>query len=46
MDRLRSCLETPNFSLGKMKPIDLLRNSFGKDLVLGELHRIDHGILA
>ncbi len=39
-------LETPNYALGKMKPFDLLKDSYGKDLVLSELHRIDHGILA
>ena len=37
-------LDTPNFALGKLKPIELLRNSYGKDLVLTELVHINHGI--
>ncbi len=39
-------LDTPCFSLGGIKPIDLLKDSYGKDIVLGELTRINHGILA
>jgi putative toxin-antitoxin system antitoxin component (TIGR02293 family) len=38
-------LRTPNFALGNLKPIELLGDSYGKDLVLGELTRINHGIL-
>ena len=43
-DQFKLWLETPNYSLGKQKPIDLLFNSYGKDLVIGELVRIDQGI--
>jgi putative toxin-antitoxin system antitoxin component (TIGR02293 family) len=45
MEKLRLWLETPSFALGGMKPIDLLMDSYGKELVVGELTRINHGIL-
>lgn len=45
MEKLKLWLETANFSLGNRKPMDLLKDSYGKDLVLGELTRINHGIL-
>jgi putative toxin-antitoxin system antitoxin component (TIGR02293 family) len=37
-------LLVPNFALGNHKPIGLLSNSYGKELVLNELHSIDQGI--
>jgi len=37
-------LNTPNFALGSIKPIKLLQDSYGKELVMTELVRIDHGI--
>lgn len=37
-------LNTPNYALGNIKPKELLRDSYGKELVLGELTRIQHGI--
>lgn len=40
----RLWLNTPNFALGKLKPKDLLNDSYGKELVLGELTRINYGI--
>jgi putative toxin-antitoxin system antitoxin component (TIGR02293 family) len=43
-DKFNRWLNTPSFALGRLKPIELLKNSYGKDLVLGELIRIDHGI--
>ena len=46
MDQFKLWLDTPNFALGKQKPIDLLSDSYGKDLVLGELIRTDQGIFA
>lgn len=46
MEKLKLWLNTPNFSLGKSKPMELLKNSYGKDLVLTELTHINHGILA
>ena len=45
MDKLKLWLNTPSFALGSMKPIELLKDSYGKELVLGELTRINHGIL-
>ncbi len=46
MEKLKHWLDTPSFALGNIKPMDLLRDSYGKDLVLAELTRINHGILA
>lgn len=45
MDKFKLWLETPNFSLGNLKPLELLKDSYGKDLVIGELTRINYGIL-
>jgi len=45
IEKLNLWLNTPNFSLGKVKPIDLLKDSYGKELVLSELVRIGYGIL-
>jgi putative toxin-antitoxin system antitoxin component (TIGR02293 family) len=45
MEKFKGWLNTPNFSLGSLKPMELLRDSYGKDLVIGELIRINHGIL-
>jgi putative toxin-antitoxin system antitoxin component (TIGR02293 family) len=39
-------LETPNYALGNQKPFDLVKDSYGKEMVMGELTRIDQGILA
>lgn len=39
-------LNTPCFALGQLKPSELLSDSYGKELVMNELHRIDHGIFA
>ena len=37
-------LHTPTLALGSHTPISLLSDSYGKDLVMTELVRIDHGI--
>lgn len=37
-------LNTPSYALGNLKPHELLKDSYGKDLVMEELNRIDHGI--
>lgn len=37
-------LNTPSYALGNLKPGELLKDSYGKDLVMGELNRIDQGI--
>jgi putative toxin-antitoxin system antitoxin component (TIGR02293 family) len=46
LDRFTLWLKTTNYSLGKVKPLDLLKDSYGKDMVIGELNRIDHGVLS
>ncbi len=43
-DQFASWLATPSYALGGMKPLELLRDSYGKEIVLSELHRIDQGI--
>jgi len=45
IDKLRLWLNTPNFALGNCKPIELLNDSYGKELVITELIHISHGIL-
>lgn len=45
MEKLKLWLNTPSFALGQMKPIELIKDSYGKELVIGELTRINHGIL-
>ena len=45
MEKFKLWLDTPNFSLGNLKPIELLRDSYGKELVISELTRINFGIL-
>lgn len=44
MEKLKLWLNTPNYALANMKPIELLKDSYGKDLVMSELIRISHGI--
>ena len=45
MEKFKMWLETPNFSLGSLKPLELLKDSYGKELVISELTRIKYGIL-
>jgi putative toxin-antitoxin system antitoxin component (TIGR02293 family) len=45
-DKFKLWLETPNYALGNLSPLDLLKDSYGKELVIGELTRINYGILA
>jgi len=45
IEKLKLWLNTPNFALGKLKPIELLKDSYGKEMVMTELIHIDHGIL-
>jgi len=45
MEKFKLWLDTPNFALGNLKPIELLKDSYGKEMVIGELTRINHGIL-
>ena len=44
LEKFKLWLNTPNFALGNVKPVELLRVSYGKEMVLGELNRIEHGI--
>jgi len=46
VSRFKLWLETPNFALGNVKPLELLKDSYGKEMVISELVRIDHGLLA
>lgn len=41
-----SWLNTPSYALGSLEPIELLKDSYGKELVMAELNRIEHGIFA
>lgn len=43
-DQFATWLATPSHALGGMKPLELLRDSYGKEIVLNELQRIDQGI--
>ena len=45
-EKFDSWLETENLALGRIKPKMLLDNSFGINLILDELNRIEYGILA
>jgi putative toxin-antitoxin system antitoxin component (TIGR02293 family) len=45
-DRFYDWCLTKSAALHYMSPLDLMRDSYGKELVLDELHRIDHGIFA
>lgn len=46
MQKFKLWLNTPVFSLGNNKPFELLKDSYGKEMVIAELIRINHGILA
>ena len=45
-EKFNTWLETDNLALGKIKPKELLDNSFGINLIKDELTRIEHGVLA
>jgi len=45
MEKLKLWLNTPNYALGQLKPIELLKDSYGKEMVISELTRINYGIL-
>ncbi len=42
--QFRHWLHTKSYALGSLTPVDLLSSSYGKELVLSELVRIDEGI--
>lgn len=46
IDKFKLWLDTPNYSLGNLKPFDLLKDSYGKEMVISELTRINFGILS
>lgn len=37
-------LNTPSFALGNLQPLELLKDSYGKEMVVNELNKIDQGI--
>lgn len=39
-------LNTPCYPLNNLKPVDFLKDSYGKELVMEELNRIEYGIFA
>ena len=43
-DNFYTWLTTISIALGTMKPIELLKNSYGKEMVMEELNRIDQGV--
>jgi len=45
-ESFRSWLNAPNTALGDKKPLDLLASDFGRDMVLDELGRLEHGIVS
>jgi len=45
MQKLKLWLDTPNYALGNLKPMELLKDSYGKEMVVSELTRINYGIL-
>ncbi len=45
-DNFMIWLQTENVALGRTKPQDLLGSSFGISLLMDELTRIEHGVLA
>jgi putative toxin-antitoxin system antitoxin component (TIGR02293 family) len=42
--QFRHWLRTTNYALGNLTPMELLSSSYGKELVLSELVRVDEGI--
>ena len=45
LDRFKLWLASPNYALGNISPLELLKDSYGKEMVISELTRINHGIL-
>ena len=44
IEQFYTWLNTPSFALENLKPSELLKDSYGKELVMAELNRIDYGI--
>lgn len=45
IEKFKLWLDTPNYALGNLNPKELLKDSYGKELVICELTRINYGIL-
>lgn len=45
-EKFKLWLDTPNFAVGNIKPASLLADSYGQELIVNELTRINYGILA
>lgn len=45
-DQFYTWLSTPSYVFGNLKPSELLKDSYGKEMVMAELTRIDYGIFA
>jgi putative toxin-antitoxin system antitoxin component (TIGR02293 family) len=43
-DKFYLWLNSPSFALGNLKPLELLKDSYGKEMVVSELNKIDYGI--
>lgn len=43
-DQFYSWLRSPTIALGNMTPLELLNDSYGKEMVMEEMNRIDQGI--
>ncbi|MEX2569119.1 MAG: antitoxin Xre/MbcA/ParS toxin-binding domain-containing protein [Cyclobacteriaceae bacterium] len=43
-DKFHNWLFTSSHALGKMKPVELVKDSYGKELVMSELNRIEYGV--
>jgi putative toxin-antitoxin system antitoxin component (TIGR02293 family) len=46
MSKFKQWLYTPSYALGNLKPVNLITDSYGKELVIAELSNINHGIFA
>lgn len=45
-EKFYAWLQTPSYALDGLKPAELIKNSYGKEMVMAELNRIEHGIFA
>ena len=45
-EQFKLWLNSPSYALGNNKPVDLLGDHYGRELVLAELIQIEHGIFA
>jgi putative toxin-antitoxin system antitoxin component (TIGR02293 family) len=43
-EKFYSWLNTPSYALSGLKPAELIKNSYGKEMVMAELNRIEYGI--